>query len=221
MLHWEIDLNHFRATVTQNGVTETYTVTEVSIARPRDQLTRIIVHLVLAVDRPIVEFHITLPLNLSANGGVISFDSRETPPPKPRPLNHAPENCLTCQNYHGGVYGGNRLVCGFHPYGKDECEDWEDRMEESPKPAQSFENHFVIEMPPLTEEQIQRIRDSIHFRRREASLSFNARLSGYPQQINALSAQRDRQSPALTEDQIEQQEEILERLRDFLSSTHP
>lgn len=35
--------------------------------------------------------------------------------------------CIGCKNYHGGVYGGNIVVCGMHPYGWDaqDCPDWE------------------------------------------------------------------------------------------------
>jgi hypothetical protein len=35
--------------------------------------------------------------------------------------------CIGCQNYSGTTFGGNLLVCGFHPYGWDgeSCPDWE------------------------------------------------------------------------------------------------
>jgi len=35
--------------------------------------------------------------------------------------------CIGCRNYHGYIYGGNLLVCGFHPYGwdSDSCPDWQ------------------------------------------------------------------------------------------------
>jgi hypothetical protein len=35
--------------------------------------------------------------------------------------------CVGCRNYHGTTFGGNLLVCGFHPYGWEEgtCPDWE------------------------------------------------------------------------------------------------
>ncbi len=35
--------------------------------------------------------------------------------------------CQGCRNYNGTVFGGNLLVCGFHPYGQngDSCPDWE------------------------------------------------------------------------------------------------
>jgi len=37
-----------------------------------------------------------------------------------------PKACQGCQNYHGEIYNGNRLICGIHPYGwndGDECPD--------------------------------------------------------------------------------------------------
>jgi hypothetical protein len=35
--------------------------------------------------------------------------------------------CIGCRNYSGTTFGGNLLVCGFHPYGWNEknCPDWE------------------------------------------------------------------------------------------------
>ncbi len=35
--------------------------------------------------------------------------------------------CMGCHNYNGTTFGGNLLVCGFHPYGWDgeNCPDWE------------------------------------------------------------------------------------------------
>jgi hypothetical protein len=35
--------------------------------------------------------------------------------------------CIGCRNYNGTTFGGNLLVCGFHPYGCQEetCPDWE------------------------------------------------------------------------------------------------
>lgn len=34
--------------------------------------------------------------------------------------------CMGCRYYHGSTFGGNLLVCGFHPYGWDgpTCPDW-------------------------------------------------------------------------------------------------
>jgi hypothetical protein len=39
---------------------------------------------------------------------------------------HQP-TCIGCRNYNGTTFGGNLLVCGFHPYGCQEetCPDWE------------------------------------------------------------------------------------------------
>jgi hypothetical protein len=35
--------------------------------------------------------------------------------------------CIGCRNYNGSMFGGNLLVCGFHPYGwpEGQCPDWE------------------------------------------------------------------------------------------------
>ena len=33
--------------------------------------------------------------------------------------------CRGCKNLHGQVYGGNLLVCGVHPYGQEDCGDYE------------------------------------------------------------------------------------------------
>jgi hypothetical protein len=35
--------------------------------------------------------------------------------------------CMGCRNYNGTTFGGNLLICGFHPYGWEEgsCPDWE------------------------------------------------------------------------------------------------
>jgi hypothetical protein len=45
--------------------------------------------------------------------------------PMPNPATHPA--CVGCINYNGSAYGGNLLVCGFHPYGcdNDTCADWE------------------------------------------------------------------------------------------------
>jgi hypothetical protein len=45
--------------------------------------------------------------------------------PMPDPATHPA--CVGCLNYNGSAYGGNLLVCGFHPYGcdSDTCADWE------------------------------------------------------------------------------------------------
>jgi hypothetical protein len=45
------------------------------------------------------------------------------PPPKPQ----RPIACQGCQFYHGKAYGGQRLICGMHPYGVEDeyCADWE------------------------------------------------------------------------------------------------
>ncbi len=36
-----------------------------------------------------------------------------------------PSGCRECKNLHGQVYGGNLLVCGLHPYGQENCPDYE------------------------------------------------------------------------------------------------
>jgi hypothetical protein len=48
-----------------------------------------------------------------------------TPKVNPDPNTHPA--CIGCRNYHGYIYGGNLLVCGFHPYGwdSDSCPDWQ------------------------------------------------------------------------------------------------
>ena len=38
-----------------------------------------------------------------------------------------PNNCLKCSWFHGQAYGGNFLVCGMHPYGKEDCPDFSAR----------------------------------------------------------------------------------------------
>lgn len=42
-----------------------------------------------------------------------------------------PAVCKGCTNYHGQTYGGNKLICGIHPYGwdGDECPDKESANE--------------------------------------------------------------------------------------------
>lgn len=35
------------------------------------------------------------------------------------------KQCKSCKHFHGRVYNANFLVCGFHPYGKESCSDWE------------------------------------------------------------------------------------------------
>ena len=56
------------------------------------------------------------------------WDFNAPPQPKPDPATHPV--CVGCINYNGSAYGGNLLVCGFHPYGctGDACEDWEDDL---------------------------------------------------------------------------------------------
>ena len=36
-----------------------------------------------------------------------------------------PSGCSGCSHLHGQVYGGNLLVCGLHPYGQEDCADYE------------------------------------------------------------------------------------------------
>ncbi len=36
-----------------------------------------------------------------------------------------PDECFGCENLHGQVYGEKLLVCGFHPYGQENCPDYE------------------------------------------------------------------------------------------------
>jgi hypothetical protein len=47
-------------------------------------------------------------------------------PHRPATAEHQPA-CVGCRNYNGTMFGGNLLVCGFHPYGWEEgnCPDWE------------------------------------------------------------------------------------------------
>jgi hypothetical protein len=54
-----------------------------------------------------------------------NWDIQMPQQPLPDPLTHPA--CVGCINYNGSVYGGNLLICGFHPYGctSDACEDWE------------------------------------------------------------------------------------------------
>ena len=33
--------------------------------------------------------------------------------------------CQKCEHYQGQIHGGNLLVCAFHPYGQENCEDFE------------------------------------------------------------------------------------------------
>ena len=33
--------------------------------------------------------------------------------------------CSNCVHYHGRSYNGNHLVCGMHPYGEEDCPDFE------------------------------------------------------------------------------------------------
>ena len=45
--------------------------------------------------------------------------------PKVEPTTEKHPACIGCAHYHGGVYGGNLLVCAMHPYGweDDNCPD--------------------------------------------------------------------------------------------------
>lgn len=38
------------------------------------------------------------------------------------PKNHL---CSSCINYHGKTYHGNVLICAIHPYGQENCTDFE------------------------------------------------------------------------------------------------
>ncbi len=33
--------------------------------------------------------------------------------------------CQKCQHYQGQIHGGNLLVCVLHPYGQEDCQDYE------------------------------------------------------------------------------------------------
>jgi hypothetical protein len=56
---------------------------------------------------------------------VMNWDIPIPTKPMPDPVIHPA--CVGCLNYNGSAYGGNLLVCGFHPYGcdSDTCADWE------------------------------------------------------------------------------------------------
>ena len=47
--------------------------------------------------------------------------------PKIEATSHNHPACIGCVNYHGRVYNGSLLVCGMHPYGREDqsCPDWE------------------------------------------------------------------------------------------------
>jgi hypothetical protein len=63
-----------------------------------------------------------------------TVDSEEDPadwafhyePRREATAEHQPA-CVGCRNYNGSMFGGNLLVCGFHPYGwpEGQCPDWE------------------------------------------------------------------------------------------------
>lgn len=36
-----------------------------------------------------------------------------------------PPRCTKCKYWHGQVHGNNLLVCGLHPYGRENCPDFE------------------------------------------------------------------------------------------------
>ena len=40
---------------------------------------------------------------------------------------HRTQQCYRCRNYYGQTDGGNKLICGIHPYGPTSvpCADWE------------------------------------------------------------------------------------------------
>ncbi len=40
-------------------------------------------------------------------------------------LNQIPSGCTGCRSLRGKVYGGNLFVCSMHPYGREDCEDFE------------------------------------------------------------------------------------------------
>ncbi len=33
--------------------------------------------------------------------------------------------CQKCEHYQGQIHGGNLFVCAFHPYGQEDCQDFE------------------------------------------------------------------------------------------------
>jgi hypothetical protein len=70
--------------------------------------------------------------NDSETDGNIGFGGFDTDwsmyyePHREATAEHQPA-CVGCRNYNGSMFGGNLLVCGFHPYGWEEgqCPDWE------------------------------------------------------------------------------------------------
>jgi hypothetical protein len=69
----------------------------------------------------------------SADGDNLGFGGFDTDwslyyePHRAASADHHP-TCIGCRNYNGTMYGGNLLVCGFHPYGCEDsqCPDWEE-----------------------------------------------------------------------------------------------
>jgi hypothetical protein len=61
-----------------------------------------------------------------------------------------PDGCNGCKHLHGETYGGELLVCGMHPYGEEECGDFESRDLLSP------EFKEMAHRLGLSEEQIDR-----------------------------------------------------------------
>ena len=40
-------------------------------------------------------------------------------------INKIPRACWNCSNYHGQYYGEELLICAVHPYGKEDCPDFD------------------------------------------------------------------------------------------------
>ena len=40
-------------------------------------------------------------------------------------LSQAPFGCRTCVNFQGESYNGNLFICAIHPYGQENCQDYE------------------------------------------------------------------------------------------------
>ena len=74
-------------------------------------------------------------------GGDFTFGGENDPtdwsiyyePRREATAEHQPA-CVGCRNYNGSMFGGNLLVCGFHPYGWEEgqCPDWEGDEQDRP-----------------------------------------------------------------------------------------
>ncbi|NJM57694.1 MAG: hypothetical protein HC857_09990 [Synechococcales cyanobacterium RU_4_20] len=115
-----------------NLVEQALTVTDTAIDQLSDHLNQAISpELVETVEQQLKAVDQTVDLAMANTERVLEKTFRPVGQTF-TPIVNRHDACIGCRNYEGSDFGGNMLVCGFHPYGcqQEKCPDWESTWED-------------------------------------------------------------------------------------------